>query len=178
MKKMTFKLATLLMCGAFVFSSCIGSFALHQKVLNWNQGIGDKWVNEVVFLALNIIPVYGICYFADAVVINSIEFWSGDNPVASIGDVRQVKGENGNYLVTTLENGYSITKEGEDLSMSLTYNQDDNSWNVTQDGVTSELFRINENGAVEYALPNGEAMTVMPDAQGLASLHAATGVAY
>ena len=178
MKKMTLKLATLLMCGAFVFSSCIGSFALHQKVLNWNQGIGDKWVNEVVFLALNIIPVYGICYFADAVVINSIEFWSGDNPVASIGDVRQVKVENGNYLVTTLENGYSITKEGEDLSMSLTYNQDDNSWNVTQDGVTSELFRINENGAVEYALPNGEAMTVMPDAQGLASLHAATGVAY
>ena len=178
MKKMTLKLATLLMCGAFVFCSCISSFALHQKVLNWNQGIGDKWVNEVVFLALNIIPVYGICYFADAVVINSIEFWSGDNPVASIGDVRQVKGENGNYLVTTLENGYSITKEGEDLSMSLTYNQDDNSWNVTQDGVTSELFRINENGAVEYALPNGEAMTVMPDAQGLASLHAATGVAY
>ena len=117
MKKLTLKLATLLMCGAFVFSSCIGSFALHQKVLNWNQGIGDKWVNEVVFLALNIIPVYGICYLADAVVINSIEFWSGDNPVASIGDVRQVKGENGNYLVTTLENGYSITKEGEDVSV-------------------------------------------------------------
>ena len=111
-------------------------------------------------------------------VINSIEFWSGDNPVASIGDVRQVKGENGNYLVTTLENGYSITKEGEDVSMSLTFNQDDNSWNVSQNGVTSELFRINENGAVEYALPNGEAMTVMPDAQGLASLHAASGVAY
>jgi len=177
MKKLTLKLATLMMCGAFVFSSCIGSFALHQKVLDWNQGVGDKWVNEIVFLALNIVPVYGICYLADAVVINSIEFWSGNNPVASIGDVRQVKGENGNYFVTTLENGYSISKEGEDLSMSLTYNQDENSWNVTSNGETSELFRINENGAVEYALPNGEAMNVMPDAQGIASLRAVSAVA-
>ena len=177
MKKLSLKIATLMICVAFVFSSCIGSFALQRKVLNWNQGIGDKWVNEVVFLALNIVPVYGICYLADALVINSIEFWSGDNPVASIGDVRQVKGENGNYFVTTLENGYSISKEGEDISMSLVYNHDNNSWNVTQNGETRELFRINENGSVEYALPNGEAMIVMPDAQGIASLRAATSFA-
>ena len=63
MKKFNLKLAaTVMVCGAFLFSSCIGSFGLHSKLLNWNQGIGNKFVNELVFLAFNIIPVYGVCY--------------------------------------------------------------------------------------------------------------------
>ena len=114
MKKFNLKMAaTVMICGSFLFSSCIGSFGLHSKLVSWNQGIGTKFVNELVYLAFNIIPVYGVCYLADALVINSIEFWSGSNPMASIGDVKKVKGENGDYLVETLENGYSITKEGE-----------------------------------------------------------------
>ena len=77
MKKFNLKLAaTVMVCGAFLFSSCIGSFALHGKLLSWNQGVSNKFVNELVFLAFNIIPVYGVCYLADALVINSIEFWS------------------------------------------------------------------------------------------------------
>lgn len=60
---------------------------------------------------LNVVPVYGIIYLANALVINSIEFWSGSNPMAGVGDVKKVKGENGNYLyVKTLENGYSVQK--------------------------------------------------------------------
>ena len=60
MKKFNLKLAaTVMVCGAFLFSSCIGSFALHGKLLSWNQGVSNKFVNELVFLAFNIIPVYG-----------------------------------------------------------------------------------------------------------------------
>ena len=44
--------------------------------------------------------------------------------MASSGDVMKVKGENGDYLVETLENGYSITKEGEAASMELIYNNE------------------------------------------------------
>ena len=102
--------AAALICSSFMFSSCIGSFGLHNRLATWNQGIGNKFVNELVYLAFNIIPIYPVCYLADALVINSIEFWSGSNPMASIGDVKKVQGENGNYLVTTLENGYSIVK--------------------------------------------------------------------
>ena len=69
MKKFNLKLAaTVMVCGAFLFSSCIGSFGLHSKLLSWNEGIGNKFVNELVYLAFNIIPVYGICYLADALV--------------------------------------------------------------------------------------------------------------
>ena len=177
MKKFNLKLAaTVMVCGAFLFSSCIGSFGLHSKLLNWNQGIGNKFVNELVFLAFNIIPVYGVCYLADALVINSIEFWSGSNTMASGGDVKKVKGENGNYLVETLENGYSITKEGETASMELIFDNDLNTWNVVADGVSTELLQMNNDGTAQITLPNGEDMTVTLDAQGISAARQATMV--
>lgn len=175
MKKLNFKMAaTIMICGAFLFTSCIGSFGLHSKLVNWNQSIGNKFVNELVFLAFNIIPVYGVCYLADALVINSIEFWSGSNPMASVGDVKKIKGENGNYLVETLENGYSITKEGENTSMELIYNKDLNTWNVVADGISTELLQMNNDGTAEITLPNGDDMTVTLDAQGIAAARQAT----
>ena len=175
MKKFNLKMAaTVMICGSFLFSSCIGSFGLHSKLVSWNQGIGTKFVNELVYLAFNIIPVYGVCYLADALVINSIEFWSGSNPMASIGDVKKVKGENGDYLVETLENGYSITKEGETASMELIYNKELNTWNVVADGVSTELLQMNNDGTAQMTLPNGEEMTVTLDAQGVAAARQAT----
>ena len=162
MKKFNLKLAaTVMVCGAFLFSSCIGSFGLHSKLLSWNESIGNKFVNELVYLAFNIIPVYGICYLADALVINSIEFWSGSNPMASIGEVKKVKGEKGNYLVETLENGYD---------------KDLNTWNVVADGVSTELLQINNDGTAQMTLPNGEDLTVTLDAQGVSAARQATMV--
>lgn len=68
MKKFNLKLAaTVMVCGAFLFSSCIGSFGLHSKLLSWNEGIGNKFVNELVYLAFNLIPgiwymLFGRCF--------------------------------------------------------------------------------------------------------------------
>lgn len=170
MKKFNLKMAaTIMICGTFLFSSCVGSFGLHSKLSSWNQNISNKAVNELVYLVFNIIPVYGVCYLADALVINSIEFWSGSNPMASIGDIKKVQGENGNYLVETLENGYSITKEGdENASMELIYDKDLNTWNVVADGASTELIKINNDGTASMTLPNGEDLTVTLDAQGVA----------
>lgn len=177
MKKLNLKMAaTIVVCSSFLFSSCVGSFGLHSRLSTWNQSIGSKFVNELVYLACNIIPVYPVCYLADALVINSIEFWSGSNPMASVGEVKKVKGENGNYLVETLENGYSITKEGENNSMALTYDSEMNTWNVTADGVSMELLQLNGDGTAQMTLPNGEGLTVTLDAQGVAAARQATMV--
>lgn len=154
-------------CCSMLLSSCIGSFALFNKVKAWNQGIGNKFVNELVFVALNIIPVYGVVYLADVLVINSIEFWSGDNPVASVGEVKTVKGENGDYLVETLENGYSITNEDNAESMELLYNKETNIWSVVSEGVSSDLIKINNDGTAQLYLPDGNSMNVTLDAQGM-----------
>lgn len=167
MKKNYFTLLAVMLSGSLLFSSCIGSFGLFNRLNSWNQSVGTKFVNELVFLAFNILPVYGVAYFADALVINSIEFWSGSNPMANVGDVKKVKGENGNYLVKTLENGYSITKEGETASMDLIYDKEANTWNVVANGESAELIKMNNNGTADLFLPNGEKMNVTLDAQGM-----------
>ena len=174
MKKGKLTLVAAILSGSLLFSSCVGSFGLFNRLSSWNQGVGTKFVNELVFLAFNIVPVYGVAYLADALVINSIEFWSGSNPMANVGDVKKVKGENGNYLVKTLENGYSITKEGETTAMELVYDKELNTWNVVAEGVSTELLQMNGDGTAQMYLPNGEAMNVTLDAQGVAAARQAT----
>lgn len=174
MKRGNLKIAAILLSGSLLFSSCVGSFGLFNRLSSWNQSVGNKFVNELVFLAFNIIPVYGVAYIADALVINSIEFWSGSNPMANVGDVKKVKGENGDYLVKTLENGYSITKEGETTSMDLTYNKEKSTWNVEANGESAELIKINNDGTADLFLPNGEKMNVTLDAQGMMAARQAT----
>ena len=162
MKREKLTLVAVLLSGSLLFSSCVGSFGLFNRLSSWNQSIGSKFVNELVFLAFNI------------VVINSIEFWSGSNPMANVGDVKKVKGENGNYMVKTLENGYSITKEGETASMDLIYNKEANTWNVVANGESAELIKMNNDGTADLFLPNGEKMNVTLDAQGMMAARQAT----
>lgn len=163
-----------------MFSSCIGSFRLWNGIKDWNQNVSNKFVNELVFLAFNIIPVYGVAYLADALVVNSIEFWSGENPISSIGEQKQIKGNDGmNYTVTTTENGYTITKEGEDNAVDLVYNSENKSWNAVQNGMSYELVQMNDDGTVTLSMKEGEKMTVIPDAQGIETARvAATGAVF
>ena len=66
-------------------SGCYGPFYLTRKVHQFNGEVSDnKWVVEVVFLVCAWLPVYGIAYVADAVIFNSIEFWTGNNPMKSV----------------------------------------------------------------------------------------------
>lgn len=156
-----------LLSGSLLFSSCVGSFGLFNRLNSWNKSLGGKFVNELVFLAFNIVPVYGVAYLADALVINSIEFWSGTNPMVNVGDVKKVKGENGNYLVKTLENGYSIIKEGQEAGMDLIYDKEANTWNVLANGESVKLLQMNPNGTADLFLPNGGWMNVTLDARGM-----------
>ena len=54
MKKFNLKLAaTVMVCGAFLFSSCIGSFGLHSKLLSWNESIGNKSnLSKIVYIMI------------------------------------------------------------------------------------------------------------------------------
>lgn len=62
--------------------SCMGSFQLTNKLYDWNStDVGGKWGSELVFVALIIIPVYEVALLADGIILNSIEFWSGKNPM-------------------------------------------------------------------------------------------------
>ena len=174
MKKNKMTLVCAVLAGSLLFTSCIGSFKMWNGLKDWNQGVGDKFVNELVFIALHIVPVYEIAYLADLVVLNTIEFWSGSNPMAS-NEVKEIKGENGEYLVKANNNGYTITNKDDNQSMDLVYNQETQTWNAVTDTENIELVKINNNGTVSINMQNGTSMTVMPDMQGVAAARAAIG---
>ena len=139
MKKKYFTVGAVLLCaGSLMFSSCIGSFALTNKLLNWNKQVGSKFVNELVFVAFWILPVYEVSALADVLVINSIEFWSGSNPVAQGRTV--IDGQDGRYLVDCDGKGYTITSENDGSKVRLDFESDTKTWNVTVDGTTHELM--------------------------------------
>lgn len=163
-----------ILSGSLLFSSCIGSFGLWNRLKDWNMNIGNKFVNEIVFLAFHIVPVYEVAYLADVLVLNSIEFWSGSNPVAEVGTIKTIHGESGDYFVRTNEDGYTIVKEGEEEKpLDLVYNQENRTWSAVAEGQTFELITMNEDGTITFKQKDGTPMTVTPDQFGTAAARAA-----
>lgn len=134
MKKVYIKVSVVMTLGlSLITTSCIGSFSLTNQLLSWNKTVSNKFVNELVFIAFCVIPVYEVTAVADILVLNSIEFWSGKNPVTA--DTRIVEGSDGKYLVESDSKGYTITSQQDGSTVRLDYNDSDDSWSVqTPDG--------------------------------------------
>ena len=67
---------------ALLLNGCYGPFNLTRRLYNWNGQAGTtKWEQEMVFLLLVALPVYELTALGDAIVFNSMEFWTGNNPV-------------------------------------------------------------------------------------------------
>ena len=153
MKKISLKVAACFLAATFLFSSCfVGKYGLWNKYINWqNHMTSSKFVNAIVGFFL--VPIVGgICQFVDILVLNTIEFWSGSNPVASnIGTTKQVLGQDGRYYaVTTLKNGYEVKAPTGEIT-NFIHNEE----NVEQNGAVKELFRFNADGSIQ-ANVNGE----------------------
>ena len=90
------KLTAIALAGLLFVNGCYGPFLLTKKVHQWNGAVSDnKWIVEAVFLVCAWLPVYGIATLADAVIFNSVEFWTGNNPMstADAGTRRIVRGD-------------------------------------------------------------------------------------
>lgn len=162
-----------------LFSSCIGSFSLTNKLLSWNKSIDSKFVNELVFIAFWIVPVYEISAIADILVINSIEFWSGSNPVADAGTVKTIEAKDGVYTVETKTDGYHIQKAGEEKAIDLVFDKADQSWSVEADGEAHKLMKFEGDDKVVMYLPDGKEMNVELSQAGiLAFRQVADGYSY
>ena len=177
-RSLTLLVATTL-ASSVLFSSCIGSFGLTNKLLDWNKNIDSKFVNELVFIAFWIVPVYEISALADVLVLNSIEFWSGSNPVADAGSVKTIDTKNGIYTVETKKDGYHIQKEGEEKALDLVFNETDKSWSVEANGEATKLLMFKDNDEVDMFLPDGKEMNVELNQSGvLAFKQVAEGYSY
>lgn len=155
--------------------SCIGSFSLTNKLLAWNKQVSNKFVNELVFFAFWIIPVYEVSALADFLVINSIEFWSGSNPVAA-NSTRRIQGNDGTYLVSNDKDGYTIKSETDGSIVRLDFNADDRSWSVTTpDGNTQKVFTFVDDDHIALPAPGNEEPVVIETSQ--AGLYAYQAIA-
>lgn len=178
-KKSVTLLAATTLAGSVLFSSCIGSFGLTNKLLDWNRNIDSKFVNELVFIAFWIVPVYEISAMADVLVLNSIEFWSGSNPVADTGNIQTIDTKNGTYTVETQKTGYHIQRQGEEKAIDLVFDKTDKSWSVEADGNATKLLKFKGNDKVVMFLPDGKEMNVELNQAGvLAFRQVANGYAY
>ena len=105
-----------------VTASCYGPFNLTRNVYHWNGSIkgsgevNDKWMKEIVFFGMIVIPVYMFSALLDAFVFNSIQFWSGDNPIKvtqdADGHIKEVR--IGETVIT-------VTKFNDGRSMKVSY---------------------------------------------------------
>ena len=164
--KKTFKFTALLLAATIMFSSCIGSFQLTNKMEQINENIGDKWVNELVFAACCILPVYEICLFVDAIVFNSIEFWTGKKALANKGEKKIVKNNEGkNVEITAMENGYNLT-DGVS-AMNLVFDEETQIWSAEYNNQTTNLIKIVDDNNAQLFLLDGSVMDVTLDAEGI-----------
>ena len=123
MKKLKFSAACLILSGSIICSSCIGSFGLWSSLKDWNNNIGNKFVNEIVFLAFHIVPVYEVAYLADVIVLNSI-------------DTITKKGEENKPLTLIYDkekNTWNASAEGQTFEL-ITMNEDGTITFKQQDG--------------------------------------------
>lgn len=80
---------------ALVFGSgCFGSFPVVHTVYEFNKSFSSRILQQVVFWAFSILPVYGIAGMADIFIFNLIEFWTG----GGAGELRRAELEDGSTL--------------------------------------------------------------------------------
>ena len=166
MKKINLKVAAVLLAGTMMCSSCmVGSYGLFNKYRQWQTNMtNNKFVNAVVGFVIGGF-CYGICYFVDSLILNTIEFWSGSNPVAD--NTTTIKGQDGRYYaVKTSRQGYEITSPTGEVT-KLIHDEKADSWSMVQNGVVKEIFHYNADGTITANVQDGKQITVTQDEAGL-----------
>jgi hypothetical protein len=151
---------TLLVSTSFMMSGCYGSFALVSKVHEFNGNVSDsKFINELVFLGFCIIPVYGLAALGDAIIFNSIEFWSGSNPVAmneNETEESEIMHEGQLYKLFKSKNNLTVA-DANGAEVHFTWFPKEKSWYLMDGENKTKAVEMKENAVFTY-LPNNKTL--------------------
>jgi hypothetical protein len=147
---------------------CYGNFNLTRKIYAWNGTLGDKWINSVVLFVLFIVPVYALCGLVDYVVLNTIQFWTGKNPVTlkeGEKDIQMVQWKGNEYRLTATTNRLDVQQivEGKaQAPVSLIYDIRTQSWSAkSEKGERRIIEMVGEDGMVaDLIYPDGHKQRV------------------
>lgn len=71
---------------ALITPGCLGPNNATNSVLNWNaEATEPDWLNELIFIGCNLIPVYPLLWLGDTFIFNTIGYW-GTNPIDDPGE--------------------------------------------------------------------------------------------
>lgn len=154
--------AILLAVGLF---GCYGNMSLTKQVYNWNGSLSDKYVQQIAFWVMNIVPVYSAASFIDVVLLNTIEFWTGSNPIAMNETEQQIKyTRNGDKTIQykISQNKVIITETagpeaGQQVEVS--YNPETGSWYLSSDGEQHKIATLSGDD-LSLVYPNGNEQLV------------------
>ncbi len=169
MNKRSLALTLAVVIGLTSFQGCIGNFVVTRKILNWNQRISSKWINEIVFLIMVIIPVYGFAILVDGLILNSLEFWTGTNPLAMKPgevEIKVVKQDGVMYQIEASQNKFHFVQlEGPNMgdSADLIYNPSTKTWNIGNGKEIKRVVQFLENKEVKVFKKDGTSVIVKSD---------------
>lgn len=173
-KKLLLPLAMVLV-STIMFQSCIGSFSLTNKVLNWNRHVNNKFVNELVFFAFWILPVYEVTAVADLLVINSIEFWSGNQPLEANNKV--ITTDHGDYMIMARADGYDLLSP-DGNKINFRFDSKNQVWSMGVNGSQQmDFIKFKDSSHVEMINPSGEFVDVELSREGVDAYAIANGLA-
>lgn len=152
----------------FFASNCYGGFVATKKVYHWNGGLGNKWVQSIVMWVMLIVPVYEIVAIVDFLILNTLEFWTGSNPMAmKEGEVEtQIVHKDGkDFEITATRNQFQITEVTNGKrqeSVFLVFNQGESAWYVKARGKMTKISEMSDADASQVRLfhPDGKHVEV------------------
>ncbi len=169
MKKSLIRTIALLIIISFISLSlpgCYGKFQLSRNLYKWNGQVGDKTANTVVMWIMVILPVYEIVGAVDFFILNTIEYWTGENPVnmsANESEIRVVNMDGVDYEITATQNRFDIRSMNEDKHISLVYHDESRSWFVQDDsGNITQIAQLDDvdQNLLHLIKPDGKLLDV------------------
>ncbi len=170
-------------CTGLMLSSCFGRFELVRKLYTWNEGVSEsRFVQTLLFYALNILPIYGLAGAVDFFILNLVEFWSGSNPLAMHeGEVEeQFYTHNGvQYHMVAMKNTFTMTAldgpHAGDVQV-LRFKSDERTWYFENEETSFAMitFEGEQFDHIKTFTPEGYAGTYIlnPNADSMAGMYA------
>ncbi len=153
--KRIIKLVSLLIVVSLL-TGCFGNFALTKKVYQWNDNVSDnKFVEQILFWGMTILPVYEVAGFIDVCFLNLIEFWTGSNPLAYNDlDGQTIEIDGLEYKIEVTENSLKAVQMGTDASFELVYNQETSNLELKSNNETKVIGTYSDN-TLNLVKPDG-----------------------
>lgn len=160
MKKSAIILVSL---ASLMFGGCYGSYSLTKKVYKFTGETGAEPIPTIVNWIGNI--VLGPILFVDFAILNTIEYWSGSNPLAMEEGQEEsqiVRSEDGQqYRIIATQNKFEIFQihpnQSEELVVEAAYSQISQQWIMTSKSGAQIATRLDDQGQVEI-YPIAEAL--------------------